>query len=480
MSAKTESRREEIRERLKAIGQDHVLQFCDDLDEVAREHLLDQIEAIDLDALPALIDQYVRDSEAFGHQGAIEPAPYYPAPTHADADWDVAAYRAAGEELIRANRIAAFTVAGGQGTRLGFDGPKGTYPAGAVTGKPLFQCLAEWIRASRERYAASIPWYIMTSPLNHEATLAFFEENAYFGLPEADVMLFQQGVMPPLSLPDGKLLLADHGCLATNPDGHGGSLRALHTSGALRDMRDRGVAHVSYVQVDNPLARVIDPIFIGLHASAPDSSGEMSSKMVAKASPGEKVGVFSRVDGRTQVIEYSDMPEELACATDDTGRLRFNAGSIALHLIGVDFIESLMSGGRLTLPFHRAVKKVPHVDLSSGALVQPEEPNAVKLEMFVFDALPKAKSSIVYEVDRIEEFAPIKNASGTDSPESCHRIQTARAARWLEVKGMELPRGPEGDADCVLELSPLTAMWPEDLDRLSLPTRVDRGSRLAL
>jgi UDP-N-acetylglucosamine/UDP-N-acetylgalactosamine diphosphorylase len=249
-------------------------------------------------------------------------------------------------------------------------------------------------------------------------------------------------------------------------------------------MKRRGVEHLSYVQIDNPLARVIDPVFIGLHAFAPDSSAEMSSKMVAKTDPGERVGVFCRASGKVQVIEYSDLPkdktEERDASGGGGGKLRFNAGSIAIHLISVDFVSRLNAGDELSLPLHRAEKKVPYVDTSTGQTIQPATANAVKLEAFVFDALPLCRSSIVYETERIDEFAPIKNADGNDSPATCREIQTERAARWLEAIGVKVPRKPDGKADCVIEVSPMTAWEAEDLRNVSLPKAIERGAELAL
>lgn len=470
-----------VRKRLEAAGQSHLLTFYERLDNAARRALVDQIDALNLEALPGLIEKYVRNKPSFAPGGDVQPAPYYPRDPDSPAHrWDRAAMKRAGEELLRRGEVAAFTVAGGQGTRLGYDGPKGQYPGGAVTKKPLFQCLAEWILAAGRRCGKTPPWYIMTSPLNHEATGAFLRANRWFGLAEKDVMLFPQGEMPSLDMKTGKVLLSEPGAVATNPDGHGGSLLALWRSGAIDDMRRRGVKHISYVQVDNPLARTIDPVFLGLHASAPDSSGEMSSKMVAKTDPGERVGVFAKVGGKTAVIEYSDLPKELAEARNADHTLKFNAGSIAIHVIGVEFVARLNRSDDFGLPFHRAEKKVAYTDLEDGRRVEPLQPNAVKLEAFVFDALPLCRSSIVYETDRIDEFAPIKNAEGADSPRTCAEIQTERAARWLEKMGVGVPRDEAGRPRCMLEISPLTAMDPEDLKGVALPKQIAPGAELAL
>lgn len=504
----------DTRARLQRVGQAHLLRFYDSLEPARQADLLRQIAALDIERLPALVDTYVTRAPHPPQAASIEPAPYLaldgrvvdatPGPAH--ATWDRAAARRLGIQAIAAGRVAAFTVAGGQGSRLGFEGPKGCFPGGPVTGKPLFACLAQWILAAQRRHCpatVTIPWYLMTSPLNHDATVAFFEHHRFFGLRKDDVVFFPQGVLPSFDMASGRVLLAGHDQVAVNPDGHGGSLRALHASGALADMRRRGIDLISYTQIDNPLVRVIDPVFLGVHLASPAlepalpaaSSGQMSSKMVAKAGPNEKVGVLCRADGRTAVIEYSDLPRHLAERSNPDGSLAFAAGSIAVHVIAVDFVERLnadpnppragttpgaSNAGGLALPLHRAEKKVPHIDPETGHRVEPATNNAVKLETFVFDALPLATRSVVLETARAEEFAPIKNASGPDSPESCALIQTARAARWLEAAGVRVPRRSDGSPDCVIELSPLTALDPEDLPAISPTPRIAPGDRLAL
>jgi UDP-N-acetylglucosamine/UDP-N-acetylgalactosamine diphosphorylase len=469
-----------IAHRLEAIGQSHLLRFFDELPASARDHLLRQIESIDLESLPRYIDAYVRNKPAAAAAGELAPAPYYPNnPESRVRPWDRRKYRDVGEDLLRGGRVAAFTVAGGQGTRLGFDGPKGLYPAGAVSNKPLFQVFAEGLLAAGRKYGRPVPWYIMTSPLNHAATVEFFERQRFLGLDKRNVVFFPQGVMPSFEMGTGRMLLAEKGEVATNPDGHGGAVRALHLSGAIADMQKRGVEQISYFQVDNPLVRVVDPVFLGLHAAAPDSSGEMSSKMVPKAGPEEKVGVFCTVNGRIEVVEYSDLPESLAKATSPDGTLKFVAGSIAVHILSVEFVQRLATSPKFELPFHRAEKKVPFVDLESGGRVEPEKPNAVKLEKFIFDALPLCRRSLVYETERVEEFAPIKNAAGVDSAESSRELQTERAARWLEAAGVRVPRRADGKPECVLEVSALAALDPEDLRARSIPA-IERGSRLVL
>lgn len=468
-------------DRLGRAGQEHLLRFHDELPEASRRRLIEQVRALDLEALPRLIDEYVRRTPAFVLPPDVEPAPYYPGdPRSPVRAWDRDRFRRAGEELLREGRVAAFTVAGGQGTRLGFDGPKGCFPGGAVTGRTLFGLFADGLRAAARKFGRAVPWYVMTSPLNHRDTVAYFEGHAFLGLDRGDVMIFEQGVMPAFDGRTGRVLLAAKDEVAVSPDGHGGSIRALHVSGALDDMRRRGVRHVSYFQVDNPLVKVIDPVFLGLHDAATDSSGEMSSKMIPKAYPEERLGVFCRAGGRLRVIEYSDLPMELQRQRLADGSLRFPAGSIAVHAMSVEFLTRLATDPSFSLPYHRAEKKVACVDPETGAAIVPAGSNAVKLERFVFDALPMCRASIVHETDRAEEFAPIKNATGVDSVESSRAIQTARAARWLERAGVRVPRRPDGTPDCTLEINPLTATEPEDLAGASLPRSIEPGARLAL
>lgn len=453
---------EETRQRLERTGQAHLLAFWDRLDDAKRKHLLQEIARLPLEHLASMLTQSA--GLARPAAGDIRPVrPYLSGMAEADR------YRAIGVDMLRRGRIAAFVVAGGQGTRLGWRGPKGTFPATPVTGKPLFRVFAEQILAAERRYGVSIPWYVMTSEANHEETERFFVDNRWFNRPPQSTMLFSQGMVPSVGK-EGKVLLEQPWQPALNPDGHGGSLKALRTSGALEHMQSLSIEHLCYFQVDNPNVHVIDPLFVGLHVAAPDSSAEMSSKSVPKRAPGEKVGVFVKAP-RLTVIEYSDAPREVIEARDSHGELVYGEGSIAIHVIGVEFIRKLTDHplGSI-LPWHRASKKVPHIDLATGTLVDPTEPNAVKLETFIFDALREAESPIVLRTDRVEEFAPIKNATGEDSPETSKALQSERAARWLRAAGVAVPMRADGTPDCVLEISPLTAMDASDL-RASPPTR---------
>ena len=463
----------QLRERLRSAGQEHVLRFADALDGGRRDRLLNQLGALDLDHLGRLAKEYVVTKPEIHLPRDIKPPRVFPR-TPAGAEQRELYRRAEerGRELLRQGKVGAFLVAGGQGTRLGYDGPKGEYPVTPIKSKPLFQVFAEQLLAHSRDYGRTVPWYVMTSDVNDAHTREFFRKNGFFGYGPGEVVFFQQGMMPAFSM-DGRLLLADRDSLALSPDGHGGSLRALEVSGALADMRNRGVEHLSYFQVDNPLVHTIDPLFLGLH----DLTGsEMSSKTVPKAGPLEKVGNFVVGDGKLQVIEYSDLPEELARQTEAGGALKFNAGSIAIHALRRSFVERLNQGGQLKLPWHRAEKKVPYVD-DGGKPVKPDKPNAVKLEQFVFDAIPLAENAMVMETDRAEEFSPVKNAEGTDSPATCRRDQVRRAARWLRESGVEVPMiGTEPDA--VLEISPMYATSAAQLRERSPKVRMKPGAIL--
>ncbi|QDU72679.1 UTP--glucose-1-phosphate uridylyltransferase [Mucisphaera calidilacus] len=473
-------------ETLKSIGQEHVLASFDQLDAGQQAALLAEIASVDWQEVHRLIGTHVLDKPTFELPTDIEPAPWFPnVPTAGEQESYYHTATEVGRAMIAAGKVAAFTVAGGQGTRLGWDGPKGTFPATPIRHLPLFGCFAEYIRACEARFGVTIRWYIMTSPANDTDTREFLTRHQFFGLDPAQVMIFPQGMMPAVDPSTGKVLMASKGSIALSPNGHGGSLKALETSGALKDMEKHGIEHISYTQVDNPIVRVLDPVFLGLHAI---SGSQMSSKMLPKAYPTEKLGNFCFVDGRMTIIEYSDLPDELAYETLENGELRFRAGSIAIHAIRRDFVENLnRTAGGFALPYHRANKKVPFYDPKTDTQVKPDEPNAVKLETFVFDALPLCSTSIVYETERVDEFAPIKNADtpagdepANDSPETSRNIQTERAARWLSELGVHIPRREDGTVDAAIEISQITAIYKEDLDRSSLPDHIRPGQELLL
>lgn len=450
----TPTRFDELKARLAAIGQDHVFRFWSDLNEGHRQQLLADLALINLDELPGL-----SRLAAAGDAHHTIPNDLEAAPVARREEIGADAVKR-GRALLAAGKVAAFTVAGGQGTRLGFTGPKGCFPISPVRGKTLFQLFAESIVATGRRYGAPVRWYIMTSPANHAETTSFFANHAFFGLPPEDVVFFQQGVMPAFDR-SGKILLEQPHRIALSPDGHGGSLRALAESGALADMKRRCVEHLSYFQVDNPLVHCLDPVFVGLH----DLRGsEMTSKSVPKVDDLERVGNFAVRGGQVHVIEYSDFPEQLARLKNADGTRKFDAANIAVHVLSRRFIERLTADrAAFALPWHRALKKVPFIDLENGRRVEPAEPNAVKLEAFVFDALPLAANAVVMETSRAEEFSPVKNPSGVDSVETAKRDMSRRAARWIMAAGHSIPRRPDGSPDGTFEVSPLLALDESEL-----------------
>lgn len=434
----------------KKAGQGQVFQFFDELDSEAQAALVAQAETIDLEEVNALVETHVKGEHSEGlNLNGLEPAPYIALPENGgDPDQWAAAWDA-GSAAIQAGRVATFTVAGGQGTRLGYDGPKGTYPVTPILEKTLFQVFAEKVARSGERFGVTIPWYILTSEINNEATISAFETADYFGLSKDSVHFIVQGLVPAVD-GDGKILLAEKGKIAMTPDGHGGSLRALVRSGAVDAMKAEGVDIVSYFQVDNPIVQCVDPAFVGFHVLG---QSELSSKMVPKAYPLEKVGHFCQQDGKALVVEYSDMPESMQEETNDDGGLRYNAGSVAIHIFDRDFIERAGGSGSGTkLPFHRANKKIPHVD-ASGQKIDPSEPNGVKFEMFVFDALPLAKNPVIIEAAREDDFSPVKNAKGVDSPQSSKEDQLRMFARWLQAAGETIETDSTGLPGIKLEIS---------------------------
>jgi UDP-N-acetylglucosamine/UDP-N-acetylgalactosamine diphosphorylase len=490
MTTTITERFESAKQALEAIDQGHILKFYDELDEAQQDSLLAEIEGVDWPEVASLVESHVLNKPEFEMPTSIEPVPWYPYQENPDVRSKYIEAKRVGEKLIKDGKVAAFTVAGGQGSRLGWDGPKGTFPATPIRKLPLFACFAEYIHNIQNRFEVTIPWYIMTSPLNHADTVAFFQDNQFFGLDEKNLMFFPQAMFPAIDMKTGKVLMAAKDAIALSPNGHGGSLKALYTSGAIADMHQRGITQLSYTQVDNPNVRMVDPLFLGLHEL---DGAEMSSKMLPKAFPKEKLGNICRVNGKVAVIEYTNLPDDLAEQRNDDGELTFRCGSIALHAIRIDFIEKLNTRptetgtGGFALPWNRAEKKVACIDMDTAEPMSPDSPNAIKLETFVFDALPLADVSIVYETDRVDEFAPIKNADtpegeppATDSAESAKHLQTERAARWLEANRVDVPRKDDGSVDAVIEIPQIVAIYPEDLKGKTLPSKIEPGAEVLL
>ncbi len=434
----------ELLTRLQTHAQEHVLHGWDTLDAAARAELVRTLAVIDLTELESLW-------RATAAPATVVPEGMQPAPITPPAY--TAEEKARGEESLRRGEVAVLLVAGGQATRLKTPEPKGMFPAGPVSGASLFQIHAEKVFALSRRYRKRVPLLVMTSPATDTPSRAFFAEHKNFGLASEQVTFFQQGTMPAVCPKTGRLLLAAPGKLFLSPNGHGGTLTALAENGLIHDLASRGVKHVFYFQVDNPLVKVCDPGFIGRHIA---TRSEASSKIVAKTDPGEKVGVLVSVNGRVSIVEYTLLPKELAEHREPTGELSYRAGSPAIHLFTLDFLDRVTRTATGSLPYRAAFKAVSHLDPVTGSqLPAPNEPNAIKFERFIFDALPHAERWLAVETARAEEFAPIKNASGPDSAETAQAAQVALHAEWLTRVGID----PQGH---LVEISPLFALDPDE------------------
>ena len=463
----------ELSNILEKYNQSHLMAYFSELSAEEQQQFTEELTNINWDNITQLTKDYILTQPESHIPSDLAPAPFFSLEPKTNTEKELyAEAQEKGIELLQNSKVAALTVAGGQGTRLGYDGPKGTYPISPVKNKSFFKYYAETILRIREKYNCDFKWYVMTSILNHEATIEHFEDNNYFGLAKDSVMFFAQGTMPCIGY-DGKLLLNSKNSLAKNPDGHGGTLLALKKSGALAEMAKNGVEYISYFQIDNPLITIANELFLGMHAL---EEAEMSAIMLAKTNAFEKLGNFCISNNELSIIEYSDMPDELATATDTNGGLKFLAGSPAIHVISRDFVERLTADGTLNLPWHRADKKVPCLN-NKGVLATPETENAVKLEAFIFDALPLAKKTMILEADRNNEFAPTKNKAGIDSVASCREMLMKRDAKWLENAGVDVPRNADGSLACCIELSPLKFIDQEDVSNYikENPVKIEAG-----
>jgi len=458
-----------------ARGQGHLFNFFDELSAGQREKFLQQVATLDFNLIDQLIAQFVRGPGHAAEGGRLEPAPVISVPATPEEKAAETRARAAGEEALRQGRVGFFLVAGGQGTRLGIQGPKGAFTIGPVTERTLFDLHAQKILSLRRRYGALLPWLIMTSDANDAQTREFFSAHKHLGLGEDTVRIFKQGNMPAVGR-DGRVLMTARDEIALSPNGHGGSLKALHDSGTLEWLRSKGVDTLSYFQVDNVLVKIGDPVFIGHHVLA---NAQMSTKVCRKRDWKERVGVLARRFGRLCVVEYSDLPDAIAQETDAQGNLKWWAGSIAIHVLDTGFVEQLNRGG-FQLPYHKAEKAVPCIGLDGNPVaLKPGQKNGVKFETFVFDALPYAARTANMETLRQEDFSPVKNAEGEDSPQTAQRDLMELYARWLEAAGRKVPRKDDGTLNCRIEISPLTSLDGSGLEGTA-PKRIKAGADVVL
>jgi len=445
--------KEELLALLTGHGQEHLLAFWDKLDDTRRESLAAEIRKIDFPKIRRAFESRNNQIEVLASIGrAVDPPAFRLDSKNNRFSPDQARKR--GAEALARGEVGVVLVAGGQGTRLGFDHPKGVFPIGPVSGNSLFQIHVERILAAGRRYGKPIPLCLMTSPATDSETRRFFDQHHRFGLPEDELRIFQQGTMPAVDAETGKVLLAQPGRVALSPDGHGGMLPALQASGTLDDLEARGIKSLFYLQVDNPLVDICCPEFIGYHLLA---ESELSSQVVAKRTPGDRVGNVIQIDGRLWVVEYSDLPDEVARRTRPDGSLAIWAGSIAVHVMDVAFLRR-MTGRTDALQFHVAKKKVAYVD-SSGRRIEPKTPNGVKFERFIFDLLPLAANATVVEMDRQRCFAPLKNGPGAaqDTPELAKAQMVSLATEWLHQAGATVSAGVD------VEISPVFALDADEL-----------------
>ncbi|MGQ9661325.1 MAG: UTP--glucose-1-phosphate uridylyltransferase [Kiritimatiellia bacterium] len=447
---------EQARALLQENEQIHILDFWQELDSVQCQSLLAQIAALDFSQIRRM-RQLLKTGPRREAEEEIEPAPVVSLSGSART-----AATERGEQALRANQVAVLLVAGGQGSRLGFAGPTCCFPIGPLTGAPLFFFHSRKIVALERRYGCRIPFYIMTSEANDEPTRNFFERNNYFGLSRERTFFFMQGMWPAL-WPDGRIVMEAPDRIFTSPDGHGGVLSALDRSGMLADMEQRGITTVFYFQVDNPLVEIAGPAFVGLHLLR---DGDVSIKVCPKRDAYESLGVFVLRKGKPAVVEYTELTEQQKTERNSEGLLRFRFGSVAIHVFSLAFLRQQT---RKSLPLHVAHKKVPCCG-PDGRTVQPTKPNAYKFEKFIFDVIPDAERVIALEFNREDEFSPVKNAEGEDSPQTAQRDMIRKWARWLESSGIIVPRTPSGEPKYKIEIDPCYANSAEELK--------ERGSEL--
>lgn len=401
---------EEALKKLKKYGQEHLLARYSFLDDEKKEKIIRQIKTIDFEQINDLFNITKKSVKNIASQ--VTNIEYVDKSKLSKEEYDK--YYAIGKKVIEENKYAVVTMAGGQGTRLGYVAPKGTFKIGGGVEKSLFEALSDTIKEAREKYNAKIPWYIMTSRENNNATEKFFEKNDFFGLPYEEVKFFKQGELPMLDT-NGKMMLDETGIIKLAADGHGGVFEALLRNGYLEDMKIRGIEWVFISGVDNVLAGLVDPIAVGLAIA----EGTLATgKSVVKRDPSEHVGVFCKKNGRPSVIEYTEITEEMANARDAKGELVYGESHILTNLFNIKALENIAQN---KLPYHKAFKKAKYMN-ENGEIIQADKPNAYKYESFIFDAFESLDNMSILRVKREDEFAPLKNAQGEDSPDTARDL----------------------------------------------------------
>ncbi|XP_063234175.1 UDP-N-acetylhexosamine pyrophosphorylase [Bacillus rossius redtenbacheri] len=456
-----------LKKELAPHGQEHLVRFWGELSEAEREQLCADVRAVDV---AEVVEYFRRTQETSRTDQQKLDDRMKPIPPHIHGSAvrsgprEIAAYEAEGLLQVSRGKVGVLLMAGGQGTRLGVTYPKGMYDVGLPSHKTLYQLQAERILRleelaySRTGRRGSVAWYIMTSEATMEPTLRFFEQHAYFGLDRRNVVVFEQGLLPCFTF-DGKIILDGKNRLSKAPDGNGGLYRALREEKVLDDMERRGIEYLHAHAVDNILVKVADPVFIGYCIK---KGADCGAKVVEKTNPTEAVGVVCEVDGRFQVVEYSEITPMTAERCNNDGRLTFSAGSICNHFFTRQFLRHVADRHERKLRLHVAKKKIPYVD-ASGHRVVPDKPNGIKMEKFVFDVFPFSERFVTWEVDRTEEFSPVKNAdsTGKDCPATARNDLFALHRRYLELAGGMVT---ETEEDFVCEISPLVSYAGENLE----------------
>lgn len=403
---------EEVKNILKKYNQEHLINHYNDLSDEKKEVLLEQINNIDFGLINKLYD--ITKEEKASSIDKITPIDYL---DKYKLNEQYKYYEAIGKKAIKEKKLATVTMAGGQGTRLGHKGPKGTYDIGLDSHKSLFELLADSLKKEGKKYDVIIPWFIMTSRENNKDTLEFFEKHKYFGYQKnKNIFFFEQGELPMMDT-EGKILIGEDGLIKLAADGHGGIYESLVKTKMTNKMRELGVEWVFIGGVDNCLVKMVDPILMGI---AIDKKVTVACKSVVKANPQEKVGVFCRRNGKPNVIEYSEITDEMAEATDENNELLYGESHILCNLFSIDAVERM---GAEPLPYHVAFKKATYMD-KDGELIKPDSPNAYKFEAFLFDAFGEVDDMAVLRVKREEEFAPVKNSDekGVDCPKTARQL----------------------------------------------------------
>ena len=401
----------QVEQTLKKYGQEQLLDGYNRLPgEKEKQDFLNSILTVDFNQIEKLFAS-CKESKDFSNS-KIEPIDYVDKSKLSKEDYEK--YEKIGSKKIKEGKLAVVTMAGGQGTRLGHTGPKGTYDLGLDTHKSIFEILCDTLKESREKFKVDIPWYIMTSDENNAETEDFFKKNNYFGYPEKCITFFKQGKLPMLST-EGKILLNEKGEIKEAADGHGGIFQSMLKDGVIYDMKARGIEWVFIGGVDNVLVKMVDAVLIGL---AEEKHVLAAGKSIVKAGPKEKVGVFCKKNGKPSVIEYSEISEEMAAETTADGELKYGESHILCNLFNIKAIEKI---SKMELPYHVAFKKAKYLD-KDGNVVSPTEPNAYKFEAFLFDAFESLDDMAILRVKREDEFAPVKNAEGVDSPETARKL----------------------------------------------------------